>query len=221
MPVISLRITGLSMSVTPTLTPREHAFVAAYLETHNATQAYIKAGYSPKGANANAARLIAKDSVSAAIQSGEASAQKRNIKTVDDVVERLSHIAFTGMSRFTRINADGDIELDTSNCTPADLDLLSEVTIETRLEGRGEDARAVKKVKIKLNDNLRALEILGKHLGLFKEGQNVAPPTPLADALREIIARGSALPVRVMGPLGSGIPPNRPSVPTSVRHLTV
>lgn len=56
------------MSVTPTLTPREHAFVAAYLETHNATQAYIKAGYSPKGANANAARLIAKDSVSAAIQ---------------------------------------------------------------------------------------------------------------------------------------------------------
>ncbi len=109
------------MSVTPTLTPREHAFVAAYLETHNATQAYIKAGYSPKGANANAARLIAKDSVSAAIQSGEASAQKRNIKTVDDVVERLSRIAFTGMSRFTMINADGDIKMDTSNCTPADL----------------------------------------------------------------------------------------------------
>lgn len=113
------------------------------------------------------------------------------------------------MSRFTRINADGDIKMDTSNCTPADLDLLSEITIETYLEGKGENAKTVKKVKFKLNDNLRALEILGKHLGLFKEGPNVAPPNPLADALRELLARGSALPVRIMGPLGSGRRPMR------------
>jgi phage terminase small subunit len=195
------------------LTPREHAFVSAYLESHNATQAYVKAGYSPKGANANAARLIAKDSVSAAIQSGEAAAKKRHIKTLDNVVEELSRIAFVGLSRFTRIK-DGDPVVDFSNCTQADLDLLSEITVESYIEGKGDEAKTVKKVKIKLNDRQRALETLGKHLGLFKEGPNVAPPNPLADAFRELLARGSALPVRIMGPLGSGIRPQPKVVKT-------
>jgi phage terminase small subunit len=198
------------MSVTPTLTPREHAFVVAYLETHNATQAYIKAGYSPKGANANAARLIAKDSVSAAIQAGLAETKKRHIKTVDDVVDELSRLAFIGLDRFVRIDEDGQPTVDMSACTQDDLRLLSEITVKTWMEGpKDGPQKKVTETKLKLNDRVRTLEMLGKHLGVFKEGPNKVPPNPLADALRELLARGSALPVRIMGPLGSGRPPMR------------
>jgi phage terminase small subunit len=35
------------------------------------------------------------------------------------------------------------------------------------MDGRGEDAREVKRVKLKLSDKQAALEKLGKHLGMW------------------------------------------------------
>jgi phage terminase small subunit len=198
------------MPATPMLTLQEQAFVATHLECRIATQAYIAAGYSPKGADANASRLMGKDSVAAAIQAGLAEAKKRHIKTVDDIVDELSKLAFTGLDRFVHIDEDGQPTVDMSRCTPEDLRLLSEITVKTWLEGPKDGPKTkVTETKLKLNDRVRTLEMLGKHLGLFKEGPNSVPPNPLADALREILARGSALPVRIMGPLGSGRRPMR------------
>jgi hypothetical protein len=45
--------------------------------------------------------------------------------------------------------------------------VLSEVTVEDFVDGRGEDARAVKRVKFKLHDKRAALVDLGRHLGMF------------------------------------------------------
>jgi hypothetical protein len=46
----------------PTLSLRHQRFVQALIDTNgNQTQAYIKAGYSPEGANVNASRLLAND----------------------------------------------------------------------------------------------------------------------------------------------------------------
>jgi phage terminase small subunit len=191
------------------LTVRERLFVEAVIEGKNQTQAYIAAGYSPTGAAQNASRLMSKDNVAAALQAGLGDAKRRHVKTVDDIVDRLSLLAFTGMSAFVSVNEGGDLCVNTANVTPAQIDTLAEVTIETYIEGVGDEARTVKKVKIKPYDQMKALELLGKHLGLFKEGPNNVPPNPLADAFRELLARGSALPVRIMGPLGSGRPPIR------------
>jgi phage terminase small subunit len=41
------------------------------------------------------------------------------------------------------------------------------VTIDTYVEGHGEDAREVRRVKFKLGDKSAALVALGKHLGVF------------------------------------------------------
>ena len=202
-------ISGGDMTCSQTLTDRERRFVDAFLISRKQTDAYIKAGYSPKSARANASRMMDKENIRAAIAAGDAVVQKRQVKTLDDLVERLSLVAFSGMERFVHIDADGQPIIDLSRCTPMDLSLLSEITTETFIEGKGDDAKTVRKTKIKLNDNLRAMEMLGKHLGLFKEGSGAPPANPLADALREIMARGSALPVRIMGPLGSGIRPMR------------
>ena len=50
------------------LTERQKAFVREFLVDQNATAAYIRAGYKDTpSARANAARLIAKDSIHAAV----------------------------------------------------------------------------------------------------------------------------------------------------------
>ena len=50
------------------LTPKQKAFADEYIKNGgNATQAYIKAGYSKKGASASASNLLANSSVSAYI----------------------------------------------------------------------------------------------------------------------------------------------------------
>jgi len=49
------------------LVGKAKAFVREYFVDFNQTQAYIRAGYSPTGANAHASRLAAKGSVAAAI----------------------------------------------------------------------------------------------------------------------------------------------------------
>ena len=50
------------------LTPRHIAFVDEFMKDRNAAAAYVRAGYAARGANANAARLIAKDSIAAEIR---------------------------------------------------------------------------------------------------------------------------------------------------------
>jgi phage terminase small subunit len=52
------------------LTPKQAAFVQEYLVDLNGTQAAIRAGYSPKTANEQAARLLANASVQAAVTKG-------------------------------------------------------------------------------------------------------------------------------------------------------
>jgi phage terminase small subunit len=43
------------------------------------------------------------------------------------------------------------------------------VTVEDYLDGRGEDARKVRRVRFKPADKRGALVDLGKHLGMFKD----------------------------------------------------
>jgi phage terminase small subunit len=44
---------------------------------------------------------------------------------------------------------------------------LSEVTIDDYVDGRGEDARDVKRIRFKLQPKIEALDKLGRHLGMF------------------------------------------------------
>lgn len=75
------------------LTPKQAAFVSEYLVDLNATQAAIRAGYSARTANEQAARLLANVSVSAAIATAMAARSERTEITQDMVLERWWAIA--------------------------------------------------------------------------------------------------------------------------------
>ena len=71
------------------LTPKQQRFVDEYLIDLNATQAAIRAGYSPKTANEQGARLLVNVSISAAIKEAQQERQKRTLVTQDDVIRGL------------------------------------------------------------------------------------------------------------------------------------
>ena len=71
------------------LTPKQQRFVEEYLVDLNATQAATRAGYSARTANEQGARLLAKASVSEAIEKAKAQRMERVQLTQDEVIDGL------------------------------------------------------------------------------------------------------------------------------------
>lgn len=152
-----------------TLTPKQQRFVDEYLLDLNATQAAIRAGYSVRTAEQQGYQLLHKTSVAAAIAEGQARLAKATEVTQERVIAELAKIGFSNMADYMRSGGDGDPYLDFSGLTRDQAAALVEVTVEDFKDGRGEDARDVRRVKFKLADKRAALVDLGKHLGMFKE----------------------------------------------------
>lgn len=156
------------------LTPKQARFVEEYLVDLNATQAATRAGYSARTANEQGCRLLANASVADAIAAAQAERSRRTEITADRVVEELAKIGFANMADYMKATPDGDPYLDFSALTREQAAALQEVTVEDFKDGRGEDARDVKRVKFKLADKRAALVDLGRHLGIFVDKSEVA-----------------------------------------------
>ena len=141
------------------LTERQKRFCDEYLIALNATQAAIRAGYSKKTAKVIGSENLTKPDIAARIEKRRAAQIKRTEITADRVLLELARIAFVDGSAFATITARGKVKF-----TPTD-----ELTHDQKAVIAG-----VKNGKfgteIKTNDKVRALELLGKHLGLFDSG---------------------------------------------------
>jgi len=84
---------------TKPLSDRQRLFVDEYMKDRNATQAYIRADFSPKGANAGAARLLANVSIKAEIAKRVELYSANAGLSVVDVLERLKAIAWTDIRK--------------------------------------------------------------------------------------------------------------------------
>ena len=74
------------------LTPKQRAFADYYIETGNATEAYIRAGYNKKGARANSARLIANDSIKQYIDERLSKIEDARIAKGGEVLQYLTKV---------------------------------------------------------------------------------------------------------------------------------
>lgn len=163
------------------LTEKQKRFCDEYLIDLNATQSAIRAGYSKKTANEQGARLLAKVSVQEYIETRKKDREKRVEVTQDRVIEELSYIAFAKASDYARvIEKDAMVEVEGKMIPVVDDEgnLVKYRTVEPILteELTEEQKRAIAVIKkgrdgfeIKPYDKTRALELLGKHLGMFEE----------------------------------------------------
>lgn len=145
------------------LTPRQQRFVAEYLKDLNATKAAARAGFSKRTANQQGSRLLANVGVSEAIRKGLERRREKATVTADRVVEELAVIAFSDLGEAARWG-------------PTGVKLLDSKTLEERvrraIESVGETGSGkARRMTIKQHSKTKALELLGRHLGMFVDRQ--------------------------------------------------
>lgn len=143
------------------LSPKQERFCEEYLIDLNGTQAAIRAGYSKKTANEQAARLLANVSIASKIDELRAAQSKRTLITADRVLTELAKIAFSDMRKFSKWGPSGVSLIDSESLSDEDASCIAEVS-ETTSESGGS-------IKFKIHDKKAALELLGKHLKLFTD----------------------------------------------------
>lgn len=140
------------------MTKKQKRFCEEYLIDLNATQAAIRAGYSPDTAKAIGCENLTKPDIRAHIDRAMAERSKRTGVNADRVVQELAKIAF--------VNATEVIDPKTAtvreDAPPEDTAAIQSVKVKTF----GEDGL---EREIKMADKLKALEMLGRHLGMFKD----------------------------------------------------
>lgn len=164
------------------LSLKQKRFVEEYLVDLNATQAAIRAGYSKRTADKIGSENLAKPEINAAIQHAMEERARRTQITADRVIAEMARVAFLDIGK--AFNDDGslkpihEIDEDTRRAIAG-----LEVTTLT-----AEGAPIGHLSKIKLVDKLRALELLGKHLGMFNDKLTIAgdKENPLVLLLRQV-----------------------------------
>jgi phage terminase small subunit len=151
------------------LTPKQARFVQEYLIDLNATQAAIRAGYSAKTAEQIGHQLLKKTSVAEAVAQAQAKLSEKTGITVERVLEEYAKLGFANMQDYIRVTDEGDAYVNLSEMSRDQAAAIAEVKVEDFKDGRGEDARDVRRVTFKLSDKRAALDSIAKHLGMFTE----------------------------------------------------
>ncbi len=158
------------------MTPKQQRFIDEYLVDLNATQAAIRAGYSRKTANEIGAENLAKPSIAEAISKALAEQSERTGITADMVIRELARIGFADMSAYATWGGDRVLFIDSKelgqDATAAIAEVASVTT--TRSNKDGDEITTTVNSKFKLHDKRGALELLGKHLGLFPTQHNLS-----------------------------------------------
>jgi phage terminase small subunit len=166
---------------------KQQRFVAEYLVDKNATQAAIRAGYSQRTAYSQGQRLLKNVEIAAAVaDKAEKQLEKIDI-TAERVLRELALIGFANIENYVRIGPEGDPYIDFSGLTTEQAAAIVEMTVEDFKDGRGEDARDVRRVKFKLADKRAALVDLGRHLMLFTDKVQHGADPALTEAITKAL----------------------------------
>lgn len=150
------------------LTKKNEVFCDEYLIDLNATQAAIRAGYSVESAGSIGSELLKKPEIRARIDRAMAERSKRTGINADRVLLELGKIAFVNAIDLINMN-DATVLSDASRDDTAAIASVKVKVIP------GEDGDGVER-EIRLADKLKALELCGKHLGMFKDSPDSAAP---------------------------------------------
>lgn len=151
---------------------KHEAFAHEYVKDRNATQAAIRAGYSEKTAYSQGNRLLKNAEVKELIDQLEAATAKKAGVTHERVIKELARVAFLDPRK---LFDDDRNSLDISELDEDTAAAIAGVDVFEEYQGRGNDREFIGYTKkYRWADKLRALEMLGKHLGMFTEKVNLS-----------------------------------------------
>lgn len=152
------------------MTDAQKRFCDEYLIDLNATRAYKVAYPNTKReetASSNGSRMLRNDKVQNYISEKMKEREQRTEITQDMVIKELAKIAFLDIRKLYTENGQlknvADIDDDTAGAISS-LETLEEY------DGYGDDREKIGDIqKVKLLDKTKALELLGRHLGIFND----------------------------------------------------
>nr|DAK42649.1 MAG TPA: Terminase small subunit [Caudoviricetes sp.] len=151
------------------LTDKQKQFVEEYLVDLNATQAAIRAGYSEQTGYSIGQRLLKKVEVQEAIQQAQNKRSERTQITQDEVIRRLIENVDISMGKKATV-----------------------ITIPSKSENGEVMGNDVAQFVYEPSAANKALELLGKHLGIFKDGVDITSGgKPLQPTIIELVGVSS------------------------------
>ena len=153
------------------MTKKQKAFIEEYLIDLNATQAAIRAGYSTETAKEIGCENLTKPNIKNAIDKALAERSKRTGINQDRVIQELAKIAFLNPSDV--INLQNASVLDDAD--KDDLACISSVKIKRSSSDTGDSVER----EVKVYDKLKALDLLGRHLGMFNDKLKIEGSIPI------------------------------------------
>lgn len=147
------------------MTKKQKRFADEWLIDLNGTQAAIRAGYSPDTAASIASENLRKPEIEKYIAKAMAERSRRTGVNQDRVVQELAKIAFVKMTDV--VDSEGRIREDASE---EDLSCIEAI----KCKKSDTDTGSSEEREVKVASKLKALELLGKHLGMWNDKLEVS-----------------------------------------------
>lgn len=161
------------------LTEKQQRFVDEYLIDLNATQSAIRAGYSAKRASEIGYQLLQKTTVQTAIAEKMAERSRRVGINQDRVIMELAKIAL--------VNIRDVVNTENATLLPdagrEDTAAIQSVKVKRTIS----DNMTIEEREIKMADKTRALELLMRHMGMFKDKLEVSAVQKETSKLDDLI----------------------------------
>ncbi len=160
------------------MTEKQKIFADEYLIDLNATRAYRKAYPNCKkdsSADAAARKLLGNTRIQKYISARMEERQKRTEVTQDRVLQELAYIAFARVTDYATVRNDVVKIKNTDELTEEQIRAISGIK-----EGKFG-------IELKLNDKEKALELLGRHLGMWNDKLDIKTPA-IDESIKEMEA---------------------------------
>ena len=166
---------------------RYEIFAKEYCIDLNAKRAALAAGYAEPSAASQGSRLLTNRNVQRLVRREQARrAAKLDLKA-DKISEELQRLAFSNMIDYMEIDDDGKpTGLNLSKLTREQAAAIQEITEDTTGGSGDGERRLILRTKFKLSDKARALELLGRHLGMFQDNLKVTGLEGLAERINQV-----------------------------------
>jgi len=186
------------------LTDKQKRFCEEYLIDLNATQAAIRAGYSPKTAEQTASRLLRNVKVQEYIAKRQKELSRSTEITQERVIKELALIAFSNNADYAhvvekkmQVEAGGAlVDVLDKDGNPVMYRTVEPVLTEELTEEQKRALAVIKKgrdgLEVKSCDKVKALELLGKHLGIFTDKIEANVNDTTRSELQELLAQRKA-----------------------------
>lgn len=186
------------------LTDKQRKFCDEYLIDLNATQAAIRAGYSEKTAYRIGADNLRKPQIEEYISKRQKELSRSTEITQEKVIKELAFIAFSNNADYAHV-VEKKMQVEVGGALVDVLDedgrpvmyrTVEPVLTEELTEEQKRALAVIKKgrdgLEVKSCDKVKALELLGKHLGMFTDKIEANVNDSVKNELAELLAQRKA-----------------------------